>query len=109
MIINTDLIACILGGGGVVGAVQWVVNRFDGKRKKDSETLKNLADLTCANAQDRICWLSDQYIARGSITKREKARLMDMYTPYAELGWNKYAHIAIQEVEKLQVKEMDEK
>ena len=60
-----------------------------------------IRSLVCANAQDRIVWLSEKYVQRGYITVREKALLKDMYRPYKKLGWNSYAEEAMREVEKL--------
>lgn len=106
------LIGCILGSGGVL---QFMLQRYDKRmevqraerqqKREDNDTrLQLIGDLTCANAQDRIVYLADQYVERGSITIREKSMLEDMFKPYESLGWNHWAKTAMEEVRKLPVK-----
>lgn len=91
----STIIAFIVGG--LLGTIcTWF--------KKQHSMMSDIKDLVCANAQDRIVWLSEQYIQRGYITVREKAMLKNMYKPYKKLGWNSFAKEAMEEVEKLQVK-----
>jgi hypothetical protein len=56
-------------------------------------------------AHDRICYLGEQYVKRGSITKEEYENLHDyLFVPYEKLGGNGTAAKVMKEVEKLPMK-----
>lgn len=72
-----------------------VMQRRDKKVSTEGKMLRGLA-------HDRICYLGEEYIKRGSITKDEYENLHDyLYLPYEELGGNGTAKRIMEEVKKL--------
>ena len=72
-----------------------VMQKRDKKVSTEGKMLRGLA-------HDRICYLGEEYIKRGSITKDEYENLHDyLYLPYEELGGNGTAKRIMEEVKKL--------
>jgi hypothetical protein len=68
--------------------------------KKDAKT-----QLLVGIAHDRIIYLGQTYIARGSITKDEYENLYDyLFVPYKECGGNGTAARIMRQVEQLPIK-----
>ncbi len=73
-------------------------NLTERKSIKDNAQAQMLKGL----GHDRICWLGQAYVKRGSITKDEYENLVEyLYVPYKALGGNGTAEKVIREVEKL--------
>ena len=72
-----------------------VMQKRDKKVSTEGKMLRGLA-------HDRICYLGEEYIKRGSIMKDEYENLHDyLYLPYEELGGNGTAKRIMEEVKKL--------
>lgn len=59
-------------------------------------------------AHDRICYLGEEYIKQGYISKDDYENLHDhLYKPYEELGGNGTVKRIMDEVKKLPLREED--
>lgn len=91
------IISGVLAG---TGFWQFLLYIIQNKKQTDSAESQMLLGL----AHDRICWLSKQYINRGSITAEEYENLVTyLYVPYKNLGGNGTAERLIQEVIRLPI------
>ena len=83
------------------GLWQLVIKIYDSKKKK----LSNSEKISLGVAHDRIMFLGQDYIERGSITPDEYENLHDfLYVPYRDMGGNGAAKRIMDEVEKLPIK-----
>lgn len=101
MISETTLIASIVGSifasTGFWGLLTYLIQSHRTKNTAESEMLKGLG-------HDRICYLGEQYIKKGFITKGEYENLHDyLYRPYKRLNGNGTAEKIMKEVEKLPI------
>lgn len=71
---------------------------------KKMEKKDALTNLVLALAQDRIVFLCDKYIERGSIKDDEFDVLEDIYLPYTDNGGNHKAKQRWERVQKLPIK-----
>lgn len=103
MEMHTDIIVAIVGSvfasTGFWAFLTAIMQKRDKKQSAESKMLKGLA-------HDRICFLGEEYIKRGYISKDEYENLHDyLYLPYEELGGNGTARRIIEEVKKLPLRE----
>lgn len=100
------IVGAIIAGitsGGFTSLVIFLIQRHDQKKGKHSAESEMLLGL----GHDRIVYLGDLYIRRGSISKDEYENLHDyLYKPYCDLGGNGTAERVMKEVEKLPLKEV---
>ena len=101
----TPIIVAIIAGvtsSGLSSLVIFLIQRHDSKNGKRSAE----SDMLLGLGHDRIVYLGDLYIKRGSISKDEYENLHDyLYKPYCELGGNGTAERVMKEVEKLPLRE----
>lgn len=94
--VTTIMVAVITGicSSGVTGLIQFLINRKDKKK-----------DLLIGLAHDRLYYLAEKYIERGSISQEEFTNLYDyIYVPYHENGGNGTGTRLMEEVKKLPIK-----
>lgn len=73
--------------------------------QKRNEKKDNKTKLLLGLAHDRIMYLGEKYITRGSITKDEYENLHDyLYKPYEAEGGNGSATRIIEEVKRLPIR-----
>lgn len=76
----------------------------DTKSAKEDKQMELQSKMLKGLAHDRICYLGEEYVKRGFITKDEYENLHDyLYSPYKELGGNGTAEKIMNEVEKLPI------
>lgn len=99
---RTEVIVAIIGAVFASnGLWQYLIYR----RKSRDKHLSNESKMIRGLSHDRICFLSEQYIKRGSISRDEYENLHNyLYEPYVEMGGNGVAQKLMQEVEKLPIK-----
>lgn len=96
------IVVAIFGCTGFWTLVQFLIQRHYEKDSKQGKMLKGLG-------HDRICYLAEEYVRRGYITKEEYENLHDyLYVPYKDLGGNGTAQKLMKEVEKLPIKDGSE-
>lgn len=76
--------------------------------QKRNEKKDNKTKLLLGLAHDRILYLGEKYITRGSITKDEFENIHDyLYVPYKAEGGNGSATRIMEEVKKLPIRAAD--
>lgn len=89
------IICSVFASTGFWAFITAVMQKRDKKVSTEGKMLRGLA-------HDRICYLGEEYIKRGSITKDEYENLHDyLYLSYEELGGNGTAKRIMEEVKKL--------
>lgn len=97
------IFAAVFASSGFWAFVTFIIQRRDRNESAETKMIKGLG-------HDRICWLGQAYVKRGYITKDEYENLHDyLYVPYHEMGGNGTAEKIMKEVEKLPIKEKEEK
>ena len=90
-----SIVGAIFASTGFWAFLTHLIQRKDKKDSAEAQMLKGLG-------HDRICYLGEDYIKRGYITKNEYENLHDyLYLPYKALGGNGTAKKIIDEVNKL--------
>lgn len=97
----TSIVASIFASTGFWGFVTYLIQSRRTKNTAESEMLKGLG-------HDRICYLGEQYIKRGHITKDEYENLHDyLYLPYKRMNGNGTAEKIMKEAERLPIQQED--
>jgi len=79
-------------------------NRKDAKEDKKDNQMELQSKMLKGLAHDRICYLAEEYIKRGQLTRDEFENLNDyLYRPYKELGGNGTAEKLMNDVKKLPI------
>ena len=99
------IITAIFASTGFWAFVSSRFNAKDTKRQKEDKHMELQSKMLKGLAHDRICYLGEEYVKRGYITKDEYENLHDyLYMPYKELGGNGTAEKIMNEVEKLPIR-----
>lgn len=94
------VVLAIFGSTGLWSLLTYLVQRRDKKVSAEGKMLRGLA-------HDRICFLGEEYLKQGSISRDEFENLYDyLYLPYKELGGNGTAEKVIEDVKRLPIKEV---
>jgi len=98
----TALLSAITSSG-VMSLVIYLLQRRD--KKKDQETANNSAQsrMLLGLGHDKIVYLTDKFVRRGSITLKEKRNLEFLYKPYADMGGNGDCKIGYDACQRLPV------
>lgn len=87
----------VVASTGFWSLIQYIVSSKLTRESAESQMLKGLG-------HDRICFLAEAYIKRGSITREEYENLHTyLYLPYKRLGGNGTAQRLMDEVMKLPI------
>lgn len=117
----TEILA-IIGGvlvcGGFWTFIQFLINRYDGRKKAmkelqeainklqngvddNSKNMKLQNEALMSMAQDRVVWLGEHYLKRGYISLNDHASLVRMSDAYRALGGNGLVKEIMDEVDNL--------
>lgn len=102
------VVAIIAGltGSGVSSLIQFLISRSDKKKNCESEEMKAQSEMLVGLGHDRIVYLGQKYLERGSLTLNEYENLSKyLYKPYKKLGGNGTAEKIMEQVDKLQITE----
>ena len=95
------IVLAVFASTGVWTFLTYLIQRRDKKVSAEGKMLRGLA-------HDRICYLGEEYIKRGAVSKDEFENLHDyLYIPYKELGGNGTAEKIVEDVKKLPIKEKE--
>lgn len=61
---------------------------------EQSQYMKTIGESLIGLSHDKIIYLTDKYMERGSITLKEKATIKSIYEPYQKLGGNGDCQVA---------------
>lgn len=87
-----------------MGIIQAALQRHWKKKDDQSSEVKALVRAQKVMMVDRVRWLGEQHIARGSITLEDKETLQEMHAAYKELGGNGHLDTVMSEVKRLPIK-----
>lgn len=98
----TALLSAITSSG-VMSLVIYLLQRRD--KKKEQEAANNSAQsrMLLGLGHDKIVYLTDKFVRRGSITLKEKRNLEFLYKPYADMGGNGDCKIGYDACQRLPV------
>lgn len=95
------IVLAVFASTGLWTFLTYLIQRRDKKVSAEGKMLRGLA-------HDRICYLGEEYIKRGAVSKDEFENLHDyLYIPYKELGGNGTAEKIVEDVKKLPIKEKE--
>ena len=95
------IVLAVFASTGLWTFLTYLIQRRDKKVSAEGKMLRGLA-------HDRICYLGEEYMKRGAVSKDEFEDLHDyLYIPYKELGGNGTAEKIVEDVKKLPIKEKE--
>lgn len=91
------IVGTVIASNGLWALLTHVYDSRHSNNSAQSKMLKGLG-------HDRICYLGEEYIKRGNITKDEYENIHDyLYEPYKALGGNGTAEKIMNEVDRLPI------
>ena len=106
-IVFTALLSA-LTSSGVMSLVIYLIQRRDKRREKEEANNSAQSRMLLGLGHDRIIYLTDKFVRRGSITLKEKRNLKFLCDPYFDLGGNGDCKIGFDACDKLPVVSEDE-
>ena len=92
------IFSTVFASTGFWSFINLVIQKRSTRLTAEQEMIRGLA-------HDRICYLGEQYIKRGWISKEEYENLHDyLFVPYEKLNGNGTAAKVMKEVDKLPIK-----
>lgn len=89
------IVGSVFASGGFWAFITAVMQKHNAKVSTEGKMLRGLA-------HDRICYLGENYIKQGFVTRDDYENLHDyLYLPYKELGGNGTAEKIMGEVKRL--------
>lgn len=77
-----------LSSSGVMTFIIFLIQRRDERKRREEANSSDQARMLVGLGHDKILYLTDKYVRRGSITLKEKRNLKCLYDPYRDLGGN---------------------
>lgn len=96
-------IIAAVSSSGVMSLVIYLLQRHDKKKEKEAEAESAQTRMLFGLGHDKILYLTDKYVKRGSITLKEKRNLEYLAAPYFDLGGNGDCKIGYDACQKLPV------
>ena len=92
------IIGAAVAGTGFWNFIIWLIQHWHGRVSTEGQMLRGLA-------HDRICYLGQEYIRHGFISREDYENLHDyLYIPYVKLGGNGTVTRIMEEVKKLPIR-----
>ena len=101
MVDTSQVIAAIIGSNALFAFVQFLINRHDRKKEKQSNETRGMRNMILGLGHDKLLYLTDKFAERGGITQKERRNLKYLYDPYIGLGGNGDCQIGYETCEKL--------
>ncbi len=105
--IVTALISAITSSG-VMSLIIYLIQRRDKKKEREEAMNSAQSRMLLGLGHDKIVYLTDKFVRRGSITLKEKRNLEFLCKPYFDLGGNGDCRIGYDACQKLPVISDDE-
>ncbi len=96
---DTAILIAIIGSGSLSAIVTAAINAMQNRGKKKSAERTALMCLL----DDKLGYLTEKYITRGSITFDERRRIVEIHRAYKALGGNGYYNELMQRVDALPI------
>lgn len=97
-----------VSSSGVMSLIIYLLQRRDLKRDREKSIASVESRMILGLGHDKIIYLTDKFVRRGSITLKEKRNLEYLYKPYAEMGGNGDCKIGYEACQRLPVVSDDE-
>lgn len=101
MVDTSQVIVTIIGSNALFAFVQFLINRHDRKKEKQSNETRGMRNMILGLGHDKLLYLTDKFAERGGITQKERRNLKYLYDPYIGLGGNGDCQIGYETCEKL--------
>lgn len=89
---NTQAIITVLitalTSSGFMSLIIYLLQRRDRRKEKEAADTSAQTRMLIGLGHDRVIYLTDRYVRRGSITLKEKRNLEYLYAPYRDMGGN---------------------
>lgn len=102
LVVFTAVLSAVTSSG-VMSLVIYLLQRRDKIREKQEANNSAESKMLLGLGHDKIVYLTDKYVKRGSITLKEKRNLQFLCAPYFNLGGNGDAKIGFEACDKLPV------
>ena len=86
------IILAIFSSTGLWTLINFQVQRYFAKKDKRSTDLTLIKEALLATLQDRLLYLCEDYIQRGSLELNQLQSINRMYSAYTALGGNEFIH-----------------
>lgn len=86
-IVLTALLSA-LTSSGVMSLIIYLIQRRDKKKEREEADSSAQTRMLIGLGHDRVIYLTDKFVRRGSITLKEKRNLEFLYAPYRDMGGN---------------------
>jgi len=90
--VNTQAIITVLitalTSSGFMSLIIYLLQRRDRRKEKEAADTSAQTRMLIGLGHDRVIYLTDRYVRRGSITLKEKRNLEYLYAPYRDMGGN---------------------
>lgn len=73
---------------GVMSLIIYLLQRHDKKKELEAANTSAQSRMLIGLGHDRLIYLTDRFVRRGSITLKEKRNLEFLYSPYRDMGGN---------------------
>ncbi len=97
------IIGIVLGSSGFSAIVVALLNRYWTKKDREDDRLTALVSAQKIMMVDRVRYLGQCYINKGSISLADKETLLEMHKNYKALGGNGHLDTIMDEVERLPI------
>lgn len=77
-----------LTSSGFMSLIIYLLQRRDRRKEKEAADTSAQTRMLIGLGHDRVIYLTDRYVRRGSITLKEKRNLEYLYAPYRDMGGN---------------------
>lgn len=101
MVDTSQVIITIIGSNALFAFVQFLINRHDRVKEKQSNETRGMRNMILGLGHDKLLYLTDKFAERGGITQKERRNLKYLYDPYIGLGGNGDCQIGYETCEKL--------
>lgn len=100
------LVSVSLGSSGLSAIIVALINNRYSRKSKADAKLDAIIEANKVFMIDRIRYIGESYINRGSITLDEKENVMRLYAAYKGLNGNGDLDTVMAEINKLPIKEV---
>lgn len=100
------LLGLVFGSSGLSAIIVAIINNRYSRKSKADAKLDAIIEANKVFMIDRIRYIGESYINRGSITLDEKENVMRLYAAYKGLNGNGDLDTVMAEINKLPIKEV---
>jgi hypothetical protein len=97
-----------VSSSGVMSLIIYLIQRRDLLKERERSVESIESRMILGLGHDKIIYLTDKFVRRGSITLKEKRNLEYLYKPYKEMGGNGDCKIGYDACQRLPVVSDDE-